>query len=105
MNPKNKLGFNLKSHIKNLKEYILKNDIDLIHAHNIYCANLAEKLDIPLVFDDHEFFSGRLHYFSPSPIKYKEFFSHQIIKIRYPKWENNIVKKYPVITTKNIGVL
>ena len=54
---KNNLGFNLKPLIKKLKEIHKEFDFDIIHANNIYCANLASKLDIPFVFDDHEYFS------------------------------------------------
>lgn len=30
---------------------------DLVHAHNIFCAKMISELNIPFVFDDHEFYS------------------------------------------------
>jgi len=100
--PKNNLGFQLKSNIKKIQEIIELHDIDLIHAHNLYCAFLAEKMNIPVVLDDHEFYSPRLKYHQFKG--FKSFISHKITQFRYPRWEKRFSKKYPIITTskKNI---
>jgi hypothetical protein len=100
--PKNNLGFQLKSNIKKMQEIIDTHDIDLIHANNLYCGILAEKMDIPMVLDDHEFYSPRMKYYKSKGIKGT--ISLQISKFRYPRWEKRFSKKYPIITTskKNI---
>ena len=95
---KNNLGYSLRPLIKKLKEIQKEFDFDIIHANNIYCANLASKLDIPFIFDDHEYFSHRLQYMKFPVSNYKDYFANIIMKQRYPKWERNFSKNYPVIS-------
>ncbi|MHA1353945.1 MAG: hypothetical protein ACTSR1_02070 [Candidatus Heimdallarchaeota archaeon] len=98
---KNILGMNLKSHINQLKRIRDEIDFDLIHANNVYCAHLADKIGSPMVFDDHEFYSVELKYMKSSIKNYKEYLSKIIMRIRYPKWERRLSKKYPVISVSN----
>lgn len=95
---KNNLGMNLKPHINQLKRIREEIDFDLIHANNVYCAHLADKIGSPMVFDDHEFFSGKIPYLKPKFSEYKNYLSYLIMKQRYPKWELNLSKKYPILT-------
>jgi hypothetical protein len=100
--PRNNVGLQLKSNIQKLKDIIERHEIDLIHAHNIYCAFLAEKMGIPMVLDDHEFYSPRLKYYKYKG--FKGFIAHKLMQYRYPRWEKRFSIKYPIITTskKNI---
>lgn len=99
--PKNKLGFNLKPLKDKLNRFCEENEIDLIHANNVYCANLIIEMDIPFVFDDHEFYSLELKYLSYPISKFKNFISHEIAKIKYPRWEKKIIKNHPIITVSS----
>jgi len=99
--PRNILGFKLKPLEKKLQEFCSRNDIEVIHANNVYCAYLANKLNIPMVFDDHEFYSVELKYMKSSIKNYKEYFSNIIMSIRFPKWERKLSNKYPVISVSN----
>ena len=99
--PRNNLGFKLKPLERKLQEFCSKNDIEVIHANNVYCAYLANKLNIPMVFDDHEFYSVELKYMKSSIKNYKEYFSNIIMSIRFPKWERKLSNKYPVISVSN----
>jgi glycosyltransferase involved in cell wall biosynthesis len=42
---------------KQLREVLKIENPDLVHAHNIYSAKLISELDVPLVYDDHEYWS------------------------------------------------
>ena len=85
---------------------------DIIHAHNILPAKIASELDIPFVFDDHEYSSmhGKVIYESfrirESLDKSKKnkirWIARKSLK-RYmsklwTEWEKEIVSKYPTIT-------
>ena len=96
--PKNKLGFGLNPLVENLQSLVFENDYDVIHASNIYCAFIADKLGIPVVFDDREFYSYEMNFLSTPTSTVKNFFAHFIMKSRYPKMEKKIVKKWPLIT-------
>lgn len=96
--PKNILGMNLKSHVEQLEQIKDELDFDLIHANNVYCAFLADKIDTPIIFDDHEFFSGKLKHTKPNMSSIKKYLAFLIMKQRYPKWELKMNKKYPILT-------
>lgn len=96
--PRNRLGFKLDGIIERLQELTDSYDFDLVHAHNIYLANIASKLGIPVVFDDHEYHANRFQYLRPPISKTKDYVAHIIMKIRYPRWEKSLVKKFPIIT-------
>lgn len=42
---------------KQLKDVLKQETPDIVHAHNLYSAKLISELDVPFVYDDHEYWS------------------------------------------------
>lgn len=98
ISPRNKLGIDLNSIIAELTKICDEQNIDVIHASNIYCANIADKLNRPVVFDDREFYSYELQYISARKTDLKNRLAHILMKKRYPRMEKQIIKKWPIVT-------
>ncbi|MFW9925027.1 MAG: hypothetical protein ACFFDW_17265 [Candidatus Thorarchaeota archaeon] len=99
--PKNKLGYNLTPLLENLQKLIREYDFDVIHASNIYCAIIADKLNIPLIFDDREFYSYEMNFLPIFSGKLKDSVANLLMRIRYPQMEKKIIRKWPMITVSN----
>lgn len=79
---------------------------DIIHAHDIYPAKMALELDLPFVYDDHEYWSKHTSLVrtdrSPSSLKniIKKVGKH-LVGTKFPEWEKEIVSVAPVITVSD----
>jgi hypothetical protein len=92
----NRLGFNRKKVRKQLKQIIKEIDPDVVHAHNIFMAELARELNVPFIYDDHELWSEYLKYI------HRPNFKAHVVRIwhrwLYSRWEKKVGKNFPVIT-------
>ena len=85
---------------------------DIVHAHNLLCAKLISEFDVPMIYNDHEFWSVFIKRKYESKLisnnnifsnKRKNFLYNRIINI-WSKWESDIVSKYPtLVVSKTIG--
>ncbi|MEM2142773.1 MAG: glycosyltransferase [Candidatus Thorarchaeota archaeon] len=71
-------------------------DPDLVHASNIIAAHFTDRLDMPMVYDDHE-------YWSAQRIVYQNWPAWKRLAIRpflesIPRWEREIVSRHVTIT-------
>ncbi|MGC9780904.1 MAG: glycosyltransferase [Candidatus Heimdallarchaeota archaeon] len=99
---KNHYMFGLKEFNSILMDYIEEVDPDIIHAHNIFFGNIALKLDLPLLYDDHELWtkSYKCHYYKGILRK----FSYLLKSYYYPRWERKLAKTKSVLVPSN-GIL
>ncbi|MDR4512291.1 MAG: glycosyltransferase [Nitrososphaeraceae archaeon] len=75
---------------------------DIIHAHNLIAAKLISEYDIPMVYNDHEYWpvyiqrqlKSRLQNNKSIFKQKRDFLYKRLIKI-WSKWEYEIVSKYP----------
>jgi hypothetical protein len=93
--PKNRLGFNQDYFLTKLEEFIEEIDPDIIHAHNIVMAEIARKIGLPFIYDDHECWSQQIKYSTRRKIK--GIISLATQKLRYPRWEKRIITSTPVL--------
>jgi glycosyltransferase involved in cell wall biosynthesis len=89
---------------------------DIIHAHNIFSGKIASELDIPFVFDDHEYSSmhGKLVYEASKILESQNrliskrfsYFVKKYVKGHlsnlWTEWEKDVVSQYPTITVSEI---
>ena len=89
---------------KSLKKVILECKPDLIHAHNIIAGKLACELDIPFVYDDHEYWSISAD--AKRKTKLYHILSHPYKKWLIKRWEKEILEKASAIitTTKTVAI-
>ncbi len=86
------------------KEIISELDPDVIHAHDILYAQFIETLniDVPMIYDSHEFWSEIAPYNFPLNLKNPYgLLRNALIRNRMPKWEKKLLKKHPVITVSH----
>ena len=109
---KYKLPFYYQTLKKKINNIIREISPDIIHAHNIFPAKLASELNIPFVFDDHEYSSNHSKVVyelfkireSQDKSKFKKirWLARKSIKIYMSKlwteWEREIVSRHPTIT-------
>ncbi|OYT39149.1 MAG: hypothetical protein B6U89_04520 [Desulfurococcales archaeon ex4484_58] len=69
---------------------------DLVIAVNLVSASMLDDQGIPVIMDYHEVWSLLLNYIEPPTFSRK--IVHIFKKIKYPKIEEEMVKKYPTIT-------
>jgi glycosyltransferase involved in cell wall biosynthesis len=92
---------------KQIKQIL--NDLrpDFVHAHNLQSAKLISEFDVPMIYNDHEYWSIYIKRIYETKLlkdngkfasKKKNFLYNRIIKI-WSKWESDIVSKYPTIVT------
>jgi glycosyltransferase involved in cell wall biosynthesis len=91
---------------KQIKKILEELRPDIVHAHNLLSAKLISELDIPMIYNDHEYWSNFMKRKYESKLinnnnnifsnKIKNFLYNRIIKI-WSKWESDIVSKYPTI--------
>ncbi|MBD3189617.1 MAG: glycosyltransferase [Candidatus Heimdallarchaeota archaeon] len=101
LQPRNLVGLQLKNILEELKSIIEEVDPDLIHTHNIFMANIAQKLDVPFVYDDHELWSQEIKYSKKTSIKGMG--TKTLQKILYPRWEEQIATS-KVIFVPSTGI-
>jgi glycosyltransferase involved in cell wall biosynthesis len=100
----------VKKQIKNILEEIRP---DIVHAHNLLCAKLISEFDVPMIYNDHEYWSDFIKILFELKMlnndkkflrsKRKNFLLNRIINI-WSKWESDIVSKYPtLVVSKTIG--
>ncbi len=71
-------------------------DPDVVHAHNIIAASFMLDTDYPVIYDDHEYWSKGSYRFGKRGIVRRAALIPFARKV--PKWEEQILEKYPVIT-------
>ena len=76
---------------------------DLVHAHNLIAGHFLLTTDYPVVYDDHEYWSKQL--FNYRLRKMPRGLASRPLIIRIPKWESEMLRKYPTITvSENIAL-
>lgn len=83
---------------RQFKEVIDEVRPDIIHAHNIFAAHYAAPSGLPMVLDDHEFYS--LHAIAKHE-RDTGFLDRMKMKLkhkRWNEWEREIGERYPIIT-------
>jgi len=79
------------------RERILSLKPDIVHAHNVIVARFLLDMDLPTIYDDHEYWSKRLFkYDSWSPIRKMQ--AKPMIR-NIPIWERKLLERFPCITT------
>lgn len=86
---------------KHLNKAIEEIRPDIIHAHNIFVARYAANFGIPLIFDDHEFYSmaikAKFEKVTSIKIRIKKYVINYLSKI-WKDWEKELATNHPVIT-------
>jgi glycosyltransferase involved in cell wall biosynthesis len=99
----------VKKQIKTILEELRP---DIVHAHNLVSAKLISEFDIPMIYNDHEYWSIYIKRLYESRIinntnkilhKKKNLLYKRIIKI-WSKWESEIIPKYPTIATSQTTI-
>lgn len=102
LNTLTQLGFSSRESLESLKKIVQEFKPDMLHVHDIFNARIAVKLNMKMIYDDHEFWSEELKYeksygtiFSPTWIKrsFGLFFRKRNVK----KWEKEVSSKSVVI--------
>jgi hypothetical protein len=70
---------------------------DVIYAHDILVANYLLDLDIPGIYDDHEYWSKQILMERKPGIKQK--ISVPLLQRKVVKWERDLVSRFPTIVT------
>jgi len=92
---------------KQIKEILDELRPDIVHAHNLQSAKLISEFDVPMIYNDHEYWSIYIKRIYESKMlkdngkfasKKKNFLYNRIIKI-WSNWESDIVSEYPTIVT------
>lgn len=102
MDAKTQVGLSSKTSITALTNIVEDFKPDIIHAHDIFNARIAVKLNIKLVYDDHEYWSEQLKYEKPYGAKFsltwtKRFIGLFLRKRFLKKWEKEVSSKSTVI--------
>jgi glycosyltransferase involved in cell wall biosynthesis len=96
---------------KQIKKILQELRPDIVHAHNLVSAKLVSELDVPMIYNDHEYWSISIKSLYESKMlnndkklsKIKTLAYKRIIKI-WSKWESDIVSKYPtLVVSKTIA--
>jgi glycosyltransferase involved in cell wall biosynthesis len=91
---------------KRIKEILEEIRPDIVHAHNLHSAKLISEFDVPMIYNDHEYWSIYIkRMYEPKFLKdnkysskKKNFLFNRIINV-WSNWESDIVSKYPTIVT------
>lgn len=113
------LPFHWRPVKKKIDQLIREVKPDMVHAHNIFSAKMALELNVPFVYDDHEFWSkqsvmlneiaGKLSIGRASlksgVFKVSELVARKIINKNierlWTKWEKEIVSSHPTIAVSD----
>ncbi|MHA1872564.1 MAG: glycosyltransferase [Candidatus Heimdallarchaeaceae archaeon] len=82
---------------KGLKKVISECKPDLIHAHNIIAGKLACELNVPFIYDDHEYWS--ISSKAKKKTKLYHIFSHPYKEWLTKRWEKEILEKASAVIT------
>lgn len=97
---------------KQIKKILEELKPDIVHAHNLVSAKLISEFDVPMIYNDHEYWSVYFkRLYEPRIInnskklldKRKNFLYKRIIKI-WSKWETDVIAKYPTIATSQTTI-
>jgi len=101
------IPFNRKANLKiplywnrlkrSLKKVISECKPDLIHAHNIVAGKLACELNVPFIYDDHEYWS--ISSKAKEKTKLYHIFSHPYKEWLTKRWEEEILEKASAVIT------
>ncbi len=79
---------------------------DVVHAHNIFSAELAHEMNLPMVYDDHEYWSmirkAELEGWAGDSVRHPARLPRNLIR-RYgewlwKRWESRVIPDVPIIT-------
>jgi len=70
---------------------------DVIHAHNPIVGHFLLDTDYPVIYDDHEYWSKQIFKFKERKLPRGIISQSQVYLV--PKWEDKLLRRYPVITT------
>lgn len=99
---KTSIWHSVKKQIKNILEELRP---DIVHTHNLLSAKLISEFDVPMIYNDHEYWSNLVKCKYESKLisnnntfynKIKNFLYNRIINI-WSQWESDIVSKYPTL--------
>jgi hypothetical protein len=120
------LPFHWNSVKKQVKQAVEQSKPDIVHAHNVFAAKIISELGIPLVYDDHEYWSVYARALAEKPIPYKNsakliadnispvkkiarkvvwntVLRHRAVNL-WTKWEYDLVSSYPtIVTTRGVA--
>jgi len=82
---------------KSLEKVILECKPDLIHAHNIIAGKLACELNVPFIYDDHEYWSISLK--AKKKTRIHHILSHPYKQWLINRWEKEILEKAAAVIT------
>lgn len=96
----------LKKQIKKILEEIRP---DIVHAHNLLCAKLISEFNVPMIYNDHEYWSNYVKFKNESKrLRNNNIFSNKIKNVLHnriiniwSKWESDIISKYPTLVVSN----
>jgi hypothetical protein len=79
---------------------------DVIHAHNIFSAELAHEMDLPMIYDDHEYWSmmrkAELEGGISDPLHHPRRLAHHLARKYggwlWKQWESNVIPDAPTVT-------
>ena len=105
---KRSIWISVKKQIKKILEELRP---DIIHAHNLLSAKLISEFDVPMIYNDAEYWSVYIKRLNTTKLtrdnkissKKKNFVYNRITKI-WSKWESDIVSKYPTIETSQTTI-
>ncbi len=92
---------------KQIKEILDELRPDIVHAHNLQSAKLISEFDVPMIYNDHEYWSIYIKRIYESKLlkdnskfsnRKKNFIFNRIIKV-WENWESDIVSNYPTLVT------
>lgn len=69
---------------------------DVIHAHNVIVAHFLLDTEYPAIYDDHEYWSKQTYMYRERKLP-RGLASYPLMN-SIPRWENKLLRKYPVIT-------
>lgn len=74
---------------------------DIVHAHDVLAVRFALKTDYPVVYDDHEYWSQQIPYYTRKT-RFQALASKPLI-LMIPKWESEALRRYPTITVSEMN--
>jgi len=95
LTPRNQLLMDLGAFMEALQTFVDEVDPDIIHAHNIFMAKIAKKMNRPFVYDDHELWSQKIKCYNRPGLKSKVGMVLQ--RAKYPQWERELAKSTTVL--------
>jgi hypothetical protein len=90
---------------KQLAHAVEKVRPDVLHAHNIFSAELAHEMEVPMIYDDHEYWSmmrkAELEGWVSDSLRHPSRLPHQLVRKYggwlWKRWESRVVPEVPTI--------